>query len=764
MDILRQLESHPLFATFTPEALADAVRAANAVTYQLGDLCIRSGQAGEIFGVLISGRLEAVRGFGTPDRQHIGWIEAGECFGEMSLLTGRASSVDVVAVAESQAVVFLQEAIAPTLATNPDAVRFLTRLVTARLAPAIPGPAAPKPEEVRLALGAFEPMRVLALSCRDDSVRYAYFDTTSEKPRAAGHIKTIGAARPVHTFHTPRTAGERTLSAGSHAAAIDDVLAVLTDPKTGVIADPADLSAVGHRVLHGGACMDSPAIIDDEVKKEIARLAPLAPIDNPCNLAGIDTCQKLIPSVPQVAVFDTSFHLTMHPAAYRFALPAELSTDIELRRFGMHGISAEGAARAACDYLRANLDALELVVCHLGAGASITAIDHGRPIDSTMGMTSLGGLVMSTRSGDVDPGLLLHLVNDKGLDPRDLARQLYHESGLLGLSALSGDVVTLLEAAQHGNPRALLAIEVFCRTVRKALCAAIGLLAGADAVLFTGGVGENAADIRARICQGLEWMGLRLDEMRNRSAGVQAGQVVEISEIQSATRVLVVGGNEEHTVATKTVRALAHRRVTNVIRRSNRPIPISPSAHHVHLTQEHVEALFGPACQLTRYADLSQPGQFACNEQVALIGRKDRIERVRVLGPARPETQVEISRTEEFKLGLDAPIRISGDLAGSPGIAIEGPKGKITIDHGVICAMRHVHMSPEDAMAFALRDGDVVRVRVPGERSLIFGDVAIRVSPHYRLDMHIDTDEANADELSPGALGFLDSIQSRASS
>jgi acetate kinase len=257
-------------------------------------------------------------------------------------------------------------------------------------------------------------------------------------------------------------------------------------------------------------------------------------------------------------------------------------------------------------------------------------------------------------------------------------------------------------------------------------------------------------------------MGVVLDEMLNRSCQVRAGEVAEISQAHSRSRVLVVGSNEEHTLACKTVSALSRKRVTDVLRQKQRPIPIGISAHHLHLSEAHVEALFGKGRTLTWQADLTQPGQFACAEQVDLVGPKGRIDRVRVLGPVRPETQVEISRTEEYKLGIDAPIRMSGDLDGTPGIALEGPAGRLELDHGVICARRHIHMSPQDAMEFALRDRDVVSIRTPGARSLVFGDVVVRVDPNYRLDMHIDTDEANAAELGPGASGFLDAIQQRA--
>jgi acetate kinase len=226
--------------------------------------------------------------------------------------------------------------------------------------------------------------------------------------------------------------------------------------------------------------------------------------------------------------------------------------------------------------------------------------------------------------------------------------------------------------------------------------------------------------------------------------------------------VLVIGTDEEWMIATQAIQAVRHLGVTRVLQKqAARAIPLGVSAHHVHLTKEHTEALFGKGHELTPHAPLTQPGQFACQEQVNLVGPKARIERVRVLGPYRKESQVEISRTEEFRLGLDAPIRASGDLTGSPGLRLEGTAGSVQLDHGVINALRHIHMAPEDALGFALRDKDIVRVRVEGPRSLTFGDVLVRVHPEFRLEMHIDTDEANAAEISANAICYLDSIQER---
>jgi acetate kinase len=227
-------------------------------------------------------------------------------------------------------------------------------------------------------------------------------------------------------------------------------------------------------------------------------------------------------------------------------------------------------------------------------------------------------------------------------------------------------------------------------------------------------------------------------------------------------RVLVIPTREELMIARETVRTLNHRYITEILQTQRRtPIPIEVSAHHVHLSAAHVEALFGPGRQLTRKGDLSQPGQYACEETVTLVGPKGRVERVRVLGPARRATQVEISMTEQFKLGVHPPVRESGDLADTPGLTLEGATASVVLDRGVICAMRHIHMSPADALRYGLRDKHVVRVRVAGgDRELVFGDIRVRVNPDFRLAMHIDTDEANAAGIGPGATGYIEGVQS----
>jgi acetate kinase len=298
--------------------------------------------------------------------------------------------------------------------------------------------------------------------------------------------------------------------------------------------------------------------------------------------------------------------------------------------------------------------------------------------------------------------------------------------------------------------------------VRKYIGSYVAAMGGLDAVIFTGGIGQGSAEVRALALQGLDCMGIALDTQRNRDAR-GFDEVCRISGDDSKVAVLVVPTDEERMMAREALRTVSRSYITRVLEaQKQQPFPVEVSAHHAHLTQEHVEALFGPGHQLTKHADLSQPGQYACKEQVTIVGPKGRIERVRVLGPARKYSQVEIAMTEQFKLGVHPPIRESGDIADTPGCTLEGTEGSVKMERGVICAFRHIHMTPEDALRYGVRDKSVVRVRVAGDRELVFGDVLIRVDPTFALAMHIDTDEANAANLKNGAEGFLDGIQSEA--
>jgi len=315
-------------------------------------------------------------------------------------------------------------------------------------------------------------------------------------------------------------------------------------------------------------------------------------------------------------------------------------------------------------------------------------------------------------------------------------------------------------AADEGQHRALLALKAYCYRVRKYLGAYVASMGGLDAVIFTGGIGQGSAEVRALALQGLDCMGIKIDAQRNRDAR-GFDEVCRISSDDSKVTVLVVPTDEERMMAREALRTISRSYITRALEaQKQQPFLVEVSAHHIHLTQEHVEALFGKGHQLTKHADLSQPGQYACKEQLAIVGPKGRIERVRVLGPARKYTQIEIAMTEQFKVGVHPPIRESGDIADSPGCTLEGTAGSVPVDRGVICAWRHVHMTREDALRYGVRDKSFVRVRIAGDRELVFGDVLVRVDPSFALAMHIDTDEANAANVKTGAQGFIEGIQS----
>jgi len=367
---------------------------------------------------------------------------------------------------------------------------------------------------------------------------------------------------------------------------------------------------------------------------------------------------------------------------------------------------------------------------------------------------------MGTRCGDVDAGVLAFLERAEKFTASQSEELLNKKSGRLGLSGISSDMREILKAADEGHHRALLALKTYCYRVRKYVGAYVASMGGLDAVIFTGGIGQGSAEVRTLALQGLECMGLTLDPQRNRDAR-GFDEVCRISTDDSKVTVLVVPTDEERMMAREALRTLSRSYIGNALEaQKQQPFLVEVSAHHIHLTQEHVEALFGKGHQLTRQADLSQPGQYACKEQLTIVGPKGRIERVRVLGPARKYTQVEIAMTEQFKLGVHPPIRESGDIKDTPGCTLEGSGGSVPIDCGVICALRHVHMTPADALRYGVRDKSIVRVRIAGNRELIFGDVLVRVDPSFALAMHIDTDEANAASVETGAQGYIEGIQS----
>ncbi|MEX2551255.1 MAG: acetate kinase [Nitriliruptoraceae bacterium] len=407
-------------------------------------------------------------------------------------------------------------------------------------------------------------MQVLVLNSGSSSIKYRLFDDTADglELRARGLVERIGEpmGRAVQAVSgVPPTAGEHEEIVerpfADHAAGFTWIVESLE--RTGA-AD--DLVAIGHRVVHGGAEFTAPTVIDEAVVDRIEAQIPLAPLHNPANLTGIAVARELRGDLPNVAVFDTAFHASLPAAAYRYAVPAWLLEEYGVRRYGFHGTSHAYVARRAARHLDRAESELKMVTLHLGNGASATAVDGGRSVETSMGLSPLEGLIMGTRSGDIDPAVIFHLIRRGGMEPSEVERILNRESGLLGLCG-DNDVRIVEERAAAGDVQAALAVDAYVHRIRKYLGAYAAILGRLDAVVFTAGVGENADTIRAQVCADLDVLGIRLDEGRN--AGLRAGQVpggvAEIHAADSRVAVLVVATDEEREIAEQTLVAVDGR-------------------------------------------------------------------------------------------------------------------------------------------------------------------------------------------------------------
>lgn len=756
--------SAPVFSEFSMERLRQLADGSLIRSFEANEAVVHRGAPAEHFGVILSGTIAAsATGEGGP--QILGRIKAGDTFGEMSLMTGDPMLADLIAESRCEVMLIPVWLFQSAIVAEPHAVQQISRNITERMKIVLSDPAKtaatlhkgddPYGLEVRSEFAE----TVLVINCGSSSLKYCFYHTSDDNRQARGHVERIGLDGTKISHRGPKGEAQHDLPKADFADAFEAMITELTAKTSGVIADVDDLGVVVHRVVHGGEKFTEGVLITDDVVAQIESLNPLAPLHNPVMVAGIREMRRLVPAAPHIAVFDTAFHHTLAPHAYLYGLPYELYEKRAIRRYGFHGSSHHYVSLRAAQFLERRPNELRLVSCHLGNGSSLCAVDHGRSVDTTMGFTPCEGLIMGTRCGDVDAGILAYLEREEAMSAGQSEEMLNKQSGLLGLSGVSSDMREVVAAADQGNPRALLALKAYCYRVRKYIGAYVAAMGGVDAVIFTGGIGQGSAAVRALALQGLECMGISLDGLCNRTAnGVDGG--CRISTDDSKVTVLVLPTDEERMMAREALRTVNRSYITSVLMaQKQEPFPVEVSAHHIHLTQEHVEALFGKGSQLTRHADLSQPGQYACKEQLTIAGPKGRIERVRVLGPARKYTQVEIAMTEQFKLGVHAPIRESGDIADTPGCTLEGPAGSVNLDRGVICALRHIHMTPSDALRYGVRDKSMVRVRLAGDRELVFGDVLVRVDPNYALTMHIDTDEANAANVQTTAMGYIEGIQ-----
>ncbi len=392
-------------------------------------------------------------------------------------------------------------------------------------------------------------INVLVINAGSSSLKYQMIDMENETLIAKGLVERIGLEGSV-LKHKPvgKDNVEVKKPMNNHTDAIKEVIAALTDPVCGVVKDMSEIAAVGHRVVHGGEKFSGSVVIDDQVIEAIKENIELAPLHNPANIMGIDACRQIMPLVPMVAVFDTAFHQTMPKHAYLYGVPYKAYEQYKIRRYGFHGTSHKYVANRVSQIMGKPIESLKIITCHLGNGSSVAAVDGGKCIDTTMGFTPLEGLVMGTRSGDIDAAIVPYLMNKMDMTADDAINYLNKESGMYGLSEVSSDFRDLWEAAHNGNEKAKTALHVFCYRLKKFIGAYAAAMGGVDVIAFAGGVGENDWDVRALSLEGLEFLGVKIDMEEN----LFKGEERIISTKDSKVTVMVVPTNEELMIARET--------------------------------------------------------------------------------------------------------------------------------------------------------------------------------------------------------------------
>ncbi len=392
-------------------------------------------------------------------------------------------------------------------------------------------------------------MKILVVNCGSSSIKYQLIDMENEKVMAKGYLEKIGLPDSflTHTVNGEKRKIEQLVR--NHEEGIQLVLEQLTHPEYGVISSLDEIGAVGHRVVHGGEKFSSSVLINDDVIDAMRECIPLAPLHNPAGITGIEACKKVLPNVPMVAVFDTAFHQTLPKKAYLYAIPYEYYEKYGIRKYGFHGTSHRFVAKRVTELMNKKPEELKIITCHLGQGGSLAAVNGGKSVDTSMGLTPLAGIPMGSRSGDIDPSIVTFLMKNENLTPDEMDNILNKKSGKLGISGISFDDRDIEKAAEEGNERAKLAIDTFVYQVIGYIGRFAAQMNGVDVITFAGGVGENGIDVRKEICNSLSYLGVKIDEEKNNCRGKE----VEISTPDSKVKVFVVPTNEELMIARDTM-------------------------------------------------------------------------------------------------------------------------------------------------------------------------------------------------------------------
>jgi len=399
-------------------------------------------------------------------------------------------------------------------------------------------------------------MKVLVVNCGSSSVKYALFSMTHEKKIASGLVECIGLPEAYFKRQAVGCEEEKSLcKVSNHFEAVELIIKHLLEPEKGSIKNVDEIYAIGHRIVHGGDKFSDSVLVDESVKAGLKECFSIAPLHTPHHYAGIEAVEKMLPGIPSILVFDTAFHQTMPDYAYMYALPYDYYAKDHIRRYGFHGTSHKYVTQKAAAMLNKPLEDVKLITCHLGNGSSISAINNGKVIDTSMGFTPLAGLVMGTRCGDIDPAALVYIMDkEKNITAEEMNNLLNKRSGLLGISGLSGDMRTIVKAIQAGNKKAKLAFDMLCYSIKKYISAYYGILNGADGIVFTAGIGENVPSVRERVCEHLQNLGIELDIEKN-NAPIHEERF--ISTDNSKVKIMIIPTNEELMIAREAMQILA---------------------------------------------------------------------------------------------------------------------------------------------------------------------------------------------------------------
>jgi len=392
-------------------------------------------------------------------------------------------------------------------------------------------------------------MKILVLNCGSSSIKFQLFQMEKEEVIAKGLVEKIGSSEAILTF-SPQGKDKivQTREIQNHEKALNIVFNTLMHPQHGVINSKSEIDGIGHRLVHGGEEFTESVLITDEVKEGVRRCIQFAPLHNPHNLKGVQVCEQILPGIPQVGVFDTAFHHSLPPKSYIYALPMALYRKLRIRRYGFHGTSHAYVARQAAQYLETPIEKLKMITCHLGNGCSITAIDGGKSVDTSMGFTPLEGLVMGTRCGDIDPALVSYIAEKEELSLQQVDGLMNKSSGMLGLTETSNDLREIELEAEHGSEQHILALEIFCQRIKKYIGAYSAVMGGLDVLIFTAGIGEKSSYVRKHVLEGMQYLGIKINDAKNDKNEFDIGI--------GAVKVLVVPTNEELAIARDTERIL----------------------------------------------------------------------------------------------------------------------------------------------------------------------------------------------------------------